>query len=127
VQGLSLGTGLFVDVEHSLVERLVCPFNLLDSIIVPIELVPAGLVKLSEILLGLLMLVHDSSYSAGGVGDLEDRLRRGGSIGDLKLGERVFQSEHVDVGRGRHFRKKGDLRNQDYSVRLGRSSTPESW
>jgi hypothetical protein len=75
VRGFPLGTCLLVDVERTLVERLVRSFDLSDSIIVLIELVSTGLVELAEVLLGLLMLVYDGSYPAGGTGDLEDRLR----------------------------------------------------
>jgi hypothetical protein len=74
VRSFPLDTGLLVDIECTLVEHFVRPFDLLDSVIVLIKLVAAGLIELTEVLLGLLMLVYDSSYPAGWSDDLEDRL-----------------------------------------------------
>jgi hypothetical protein len=98
VGGLPLSLGLLVDVEGASVERVIHSFDMPDSVVGLIELVSAGLVKLPEVLLGLLMLVYDGSYPAGRARDLDDRLRRYGSVGDLETGGRVLQTEHVNVG-----------------------------
>jgi hypothetical protein len=98
VGGLPLSLGLLIDVEGASVERVVRSFDVPDSVVGLIELVSAGLVELSEVLLGLLMLVYNGSYPAGGARDLNDRLRRCGSVGDLETGGRVLQTEHVNVG-----------------------------
>jgi hypothetical protein len=98
VGGLSLSLGLLIDVEGASVERIVRSFDVPNSVVGLIELVSAGLVKLPEVLLGLLMLVYDGSYPAGRTRDLDDRLRRNGSVGDLETGGRVLQTEHVNIG-----------------------------
>jgi hypothetical protein len=102
VRGFSLGTGLLIDVERSLIECLVRSFDLLDSVIVSIELISADLVKLAEVLLGLLVLVYDGSYPACGTRDFEDWLGQRGSVGDLELSGGILESEHVDVGGSRY-------------------------
>jgi hypothetical protein len=98
VGGLPLSLGLLVDVEGASVKRVVRSFDVPDSVVGLIELVSAGLIKLPEVLLGLLMLVYDGSHPAGRVRDLDDWLRRYGSVSDLETGGRVFQTEHVHVG-----------------------------
>jgi hypothetical protein len=95
--GLPLSLGLLVDIEGALVERVVRSFDVPDSVVGLIELVSAGLVKLPEVLLGLFMLVYDGSYPAGRARDLDDRLRRNGSVGDLETGRRVLQTEYVNI------------------------------
>jgi hypothetical protein len=98
VRGLPLSLDLHIDVEGSSVERVVRLFDVPDSIVSLIELVSAGLVQLPEVLLGLLMLVDNGSHPAGRARDLDDRLCRYRSIGDLEMGGSVLQTEHVNVG-----------------------------
>jgi hypothetical protein len=106
VRGLPLSFGLLVDVEGSPVKYVIRSFDVPHPMICLVELVPAGLVKLLEFPLGLLMLVYDCSYPTGGVHNFDNWLRRRGPVGNLETGGRVFETEYINVGGSYFFEKK---------------------
>jgi hypothetical protein len=102
--GFGLVLSVFVHIAGPIVEDLVGPFDLSKTSVALVELIAASFVKLTEILLGLLMLMDQLSYPAGWANEVQDRLVGFFAIGDLKLGGGVFKSKHVD--RGRHFERR---------------------
>jgi len=102
-----------------------------DTIVVAIELISAELIKVLQVTLGLLVLVHQLSKPSRGIMNL-DHVEVGlGKLDDLAHRLGVLQPQHGNIRRpfstGGHgiVVKEGDCSLQDYSVRLGSKSAPE--
>ena len=84
-------------------QRLIGFLNLPHPLIGPIDHVATQLGELSQVVLGLPLLPGQGSDPYGQVGHLYRLFGSLSSVSDLKQVLGHFKSEHVEIGRRRHF------------------------
>jgi hypothetical protein len=83
VRSVLLGFGLLIDIQDASVQNVVGALDLLDSSVRSVDDVSAQIVQLSDVNLGLLVLMNEGSYPTGWLGNLVALGDFGATAGDL--------------------------------------------
>jgi hypothetical protein len=94
-----IGLRLVVYVSHSLKQGDVVSFDCADTAIVSVKLSSADLTETVKVGLRLVMLVNELAQPAGGFADFHSIIAGAGVVVDFVGVARIFETEHVDVGR----------------------------